>query len=125
MLTSEEKKELWIVRVLIFFVVLLFAFWLFPKVSRPNKRFPASNTCIAWLKQLSGAKEQWALDNRKAKGDLPDWTDIVGERRYIKISRACPAGGIYSLNPVGQPPTCSVGTNDSAPHVLSPLITRE
>jgi len=36
-----------------------------------------TKSCLANLKQLEGAKEQWALDNRKNTGDSVGLTDLV------------------------------------------------
>jgi prepilin-type N-terminal cleavage/methylation domain-containing protein len=64
------------------------------------------NACIANLKQIDGAKEQWALENRKTQGDATDDTAV---NAYLKNSQApsCPANGTYGYNPVGTAPTCS------------------
>jgi len=70
------------------------------------------NACINNLRQIDGAKEQWALENRKSEG-----TAIVqGEvDTYIKgnATPLCPANGTYTYAAVGTNPTCNV-----ALHVL-------
>jgi hypothetical protein len=66
------------------------------------------NACINNLRQLDGAKEQWALENRKAIGDLPTWEELIGPTGYIRKMPACPQGGQYTLNGVGQEPTCTL-----------------
>jgi len=65
------------------------------------------NTCINNLRQIDAAKNQWALENNKTAADLPTLNDITP---YLKdgIFPACPAGGLYSINAVGEVPTCSV-----------------
>lgn len=68
----------------------------------------ARNTCIGNLKQFDGATEQWALENRKRVGDLPTMNDLVGPSAFIRNMPVCPAGGRYTLAPVGQLPTCSI-----------------
>jgi prepilin-type N-terminal cleavage/methylation domain-containing protein len=67
------------------------------------------NACIANLKQIDGAKEQWALENKKTSGDTVDTTAV---NSYLKNSQApaCPANGTYSYNNVGTAPTCSQGS---------------
>lgn len=70
-------------------------------------RSSPANTCIANLKQIDGAKEQWALELRKTTNDVPTWTDLIGTDKYIKNTPVCPSNGIYKLNKVGDPPTCS------------------
>jgi prepilin-type N-terminal cleavage/methylation domain-containing protein len=72
--------------------------------------------CVANLKQIDAAKEQWAMDNRVAvgttiTGDLPGLTP-----NYIKDPLECPSGGIYTLGLTGDYPTCSMGGT----HVITP-----
>lgn len=64
------------------------------------------NACIANLKQIDGAKEQWALENKKTQGDAADTTAI---NAYLKNSQApqCPANGTYTYGAVGTSPSCS------------------
>jgi competence protein ComGC len=64
--------------------------------------------CIAHLKQIDGAKEQWALENKKTAGAPVDAAEV---NTYLKNSTApkCPQGGTYTYNPVGKAPTCSLG----------------
>jgi hypothetical protein len=68
-----------------------------------------NGTCVANLKQIDGAKEQWALELRKTTNDVPTWSDLVGTDKYIKNKPVCETEGVYSLNAVGQAPTCSRG----------------
>ena len=66
------------------------------------------NSCIANLKQMDSAKEQWAMDNKKATGDACQMSDIAGT--YMKGAAAgptCPGGGSYTVNAVGTNPACS------------------
>jgi DNA repair exonuclease SbcCD ATPase subunit len=63
--------------------------------------------CVTNLRQLDGAKQQWALEHGKTADAMPTAQDIVP---YLKDNTlpACPAGGTYTLNAVNQAPTCSV-----------------
>ena len=65
------------------------------------------NACINNLRILDGAKEQWALENKKVSGTFVNAVEI---QPYLKgnVIPACPAGGIYALNPVGAAPVCSI-----------------
>ena len=67
----------------------------------------ALNACISCLRQIDGAKQQWALEHQKAGSALMTQADLLP---YFKGSAvpACPAGGIYSLNPVSVPPICNI-----------------
>src|SRR3954462_605382 len=76
------------------------------------------NSCIANLKQIDSAKEQWAMDNKAASGAAVQMSDIAGV--YMKGAAAgpsCPSGGAYTVNAVGTNPACS---KSAAPelHVL-------
>src|SRR5438093_11267126 len=47
---------------------------------------PSSNACVNNLRQLDGAKQQWALENRRTKGDPVAWEDI---KPYLKMPLVC------------------------------------
>jgi len=65
------------------------------------------NACINNLRIIDAAKEQWALANRKSEGDE---VDLAGICEYIKGGTlpVCPQGGVYTVNPIGEDPTCSI-----------------
>ncbi len=64
------------------------------------------NVCINHLRQIEGAKQAWALEQKKSVGDAVTATDISG---YLKPGTlTCPNGGGYQVNPVGEAPTCSI-----------------
>jgi len=65
------------------------------------------NTCIANLKLIDAAKLQWALENNKAEDAIPIAQDLMP---YLKdgVFPVCPSGGTYTINAVGQAPTCSI-----------------
>ena len=68
----------------------------------------AQNACIANLKQIDGAIQQWALENRRMAKDPVDLRAILA---YLKgrVLPACPAGGVYRPgSAVAGCPTCSV-----------------
>ena len=67
----------------------------------------AANPCINNLRIIEGAKDQWALENKKGTGDVVGAQDL---QPYLKNNAlpVCPQGGVYTLNAVGAPPTCSI-----------------
>jgi hypothetical protein len=69
------------------------------------------NACINNLRQIDGAKQQWALDNKKPQDAVPTTEEL---NAYLKASLHCPAGGVYSYNAIGEKPTCSI-TNHRLP----------
>jgi len=66
----------------------------------------ASNACVNNLRQIEGAKEQWALEQQKKPDAVPTWDDL---KPYLAHQTICPEGGTYTLGRVGVAPTCSVG----------------
>ena len=65
------------------------------------------NTCINNLRQLDGAKQQWALENKKTETAIPTEQEIAVYLKDNAIPK-CPAGGAYTLNSVAAHPTCSI-----------------
>jgi len=65
------------------------------------------NACINNLRQIDAAKNEWALEHGKKPGDVPTAQDLTP---YFKNGAfpTCPAGGTYTIGPVGENPTCSV-----------------
>jgi hypothetical protein len=63
--------------------------------------------CINNLRQIDGAKAQWALEKQKPSGTLLTVADLAP---YLKTNTlpTCPAGGVYTINPVGYAPLCSI-----------------
>jgi chromosome segregation ATPase len=66
-----------------------------------------ANTCVNQLRQIDAAKQLWALDKNKTAAAVPAATDLLP---YLKdgIFPACPDGGNYSINSVGELPACSI-----------------
>ncbi len=65
------------------------------------------NACIANLKLIDAAKLQWALEYNKSEDAIPTTQDLLP---YFKDGGfpICPSGGTYTINSVGQAPTCSI-----------------
>ena len=88
-------------------VALLIGVAILPSFIRPGRRTSPQNACINNLRQIDGAKDQWALENNKTNGVMPD---AKGVYQYIKGNKmpTCPEGGTYSLNAIGTNPTCTI-----------------
>jgi hypothetical protein len=67
------------------------------------------NSCINNLRQIDGAKQQWALETKASSNATPTWADI---RPYLGRGSDdwvyCPAGGFYILHDVSSAPTCTI-----------------
>src|SRR5712671_5938717 len=75
-----------------------------------------TQACITNLRQIEGAINAWALENKKQDNDTVTLDNLKGSSAgtsYIKLDSSgnipsCPAGGQYILSTVATPPTCTV-----------------
>ena len=71
------------------------------------------NACINNLRQIDGAKQQWALETKQQSTASPAVADVTP---YLKSSVLCPSGGStattialsYNLGDMNTKPTCLV-----------------
>ncbi len=80
-----------------------------------NARIHAQ-TCRENLLKIDAVKEQWALEHNIPDGtslpdDFLDRPEVIGPDGYLKTKPVCPAGGTYTLNPIGTLPECSIGSS--------------
>ena len=68
----------------------------------------AKNSCINQLRQIDGAKVQWALANHKLTNDAPTWDDLRSYFIRARLPLECPDGGVYTIGRVGELPSCSI-----------------
>lgn len=74
-------------------------------------------TCINNLRQIDGAIQSWALENKLGQASPVKFTDISG---YLKSAVVCPSGGTtfadsYTITDVGTKPVCQ---KDNVNHVI-------
>jgi hypothetical protein len=95
---------------------------IFAAVALPNfikaRSTSCCNACINNLRQIDAAAQEFALEKGKTNGEAinypNDLTPYINKDGKIP---PCPKGGIYSINKVGDNPTCSLGTTNWS-HVL-------
>src|SRR5258706_2024499 len=85
------------------------------------------NACINNLRQIDGAKQQWALETRQNGTATPQTTDIdpyLG-RSGSTVNILCPAGGAtatfgssYTIGSVTNAPVCKIVPTGNNAHVL-------
>ncbi|MCX8156853.1 MAG: prepilin-type N-terminal cleavage/methylation domain-containing protein [Verrucomicrobiae bacterium] len=73
-----------------------------------SRQLAQSRACINNLRQIQASKQVWGVEKSKAPTDVPTDDDLIGPTLYLKVKPACPAGGVYTYNALGQPVTCSV-----------------
>ena len=65
-----------------------------------------TNTCINNLRQLNGAKDQWAMENAKNETDMVVMNEVIV---YLKGGLPeCPSSGTYMFTTVRMNATCTV-----------------
>jgi hypothetical protein len=114
----------WKTRMLV--TLLLLGFWFHAAVCIPiyvpsPRRSTPSKICINILRQIEAAAQEFALERGKTNGEAINYPNDLTP--YLKLNKdgkilPCPQGGIYSINKVGDNPTCSLGANVNPPHVL-------
>ncbi len=66
------------------------------------------NLCMSNLKSIQGAKEAWAIEEKKPRSAVPTEADLFGPDKFVAKLPMCTAGGTYTLNAVKESPTCSI-----------------
>ena len=108
-LKTSRKSAFTLVEIMIVVAII----GLLAAIAIPNfikaREASQKNACIANLKQIDGAKNTWALENKKVNTDTPLDGDLFGNTLYIREKPGCPANGTYTLSDVQTKPLCSVG----------------
>ena len=67
----------------------------------------ASNACVNNLRQIEGAKEQWAVENNKQPNEIPT---VANLSPYFKDDKfpICPSGGTYIIGRLDEDPKCTL-----------------
>ena len=115
-LSTSRKSAFTLVEIMIVVAII----GLLAAIAIPNfikaREASQKNACIANLKQIDGAKQTWALENRKVNTDTPVATDLYGATVYIRDTPTCPStGGAYTIGTVAVRPLC---TGVPASHTL-------
>lgn len=124
------SEHLWWIRLAVFFGGLsLIVMWLFRKkwmitgsmlslitlfllaIVLPSARTARPqaqrNACLANLKQITNAMDQWVRENNKVQGDRVDLVSVVAHLKGGQMP-TCPLGGFYLVKFVGKAPECSL-----------------
>src|SRR5437016_4119080 len=89
-------------------VILLLAFW----CCSVRADLPDPLACYNNIVALDGAKQQLQIDEKLSTGD-PVRPDML-THYFLKSMPVCPAGGTYTIGPIGQEPVCSIARHSRA-----------
>ena len=82
------------------------------------------NSIISNLRITEGAKDQWALENKKGTGSTPVATDLAPYTKNIAFPATGVVGETYNINAVGIPATATtpvkLGTYNAGSNVTIP-----
>ncbi len=123
-LNTSRKSGFTLVEIMIVVAIIgLLAAIAIPNFVRARTQ-SQKNACINNLRQIDGAVQQWALENKQAETASPSDGDVL---KYLKSEVKCPAGGTtfadsYSVTTVNEKPTCLKVTSGENKHEL-PLDT--
>ena len=73
-----------------------------------------ARACVANLKQIDSAKQQYMMDNNSSTFTNTDPTSAGLVGKYIRVAPACPGGGTYTTGDQTISPACSLATSGSA-----------
>lgn len=114
---KPPPEAAWVLWVLLVILVLCGLAVAIPNFVR-SRTTTSQNACVNNLRQIDGAKQQWALENKKGGGDVPTLADIapyLGRGSNVEIYFACPSGhppntffSSYEIGAVTNPPRCKL-----------------
>ena len=120
---TKKKSNTWIVLVIVLVVGVVLCvpiLGIVVAIAVPSflraREISRRNACQEHLANIDNAKRQWALSNEKQDGDVPTWDELVNGESYLIKSPVCPAGGVYTINPLGEEPSCSLSDQQNFPH---------
>lgn len=99
---SNQAKRILIVLAMTIAVGGIAASVLYNRVVHGND---AQNACVNNLMWIEGAKRMIAREHGFKPGKIVNQGDL---EPYMWEWRSCPAGGKYTIGPIGTDPTCSI-----------------
>src|SRR5512139_1411123 len=117
--TSNNKGFTLVEIMIVVAIIGLLAAIAIPNFVRARQQ-SQTNACINNLRQIDGAVQQWALEQKQAVDAAVTYPDIQG---YLKNAVTCPSAGAaatfatsYTLTTVSEKPVCQVGAGYAVPY---------
>jgi len=101
-------------------IISLLATLVIPNFARARDT-ARTTTCIANLKQIDAAKQQWVMESMQSATATPVSSDLIGPAKYIKMIPLCPIdtqrtfATSYTIGSANVSPSCQ---KDTTAHTL-------
>jgi len=100
-------RKKWMIAGSMLSLITLFLLAMVLPSARPARPQAQRNACLANLKQITNAMDQWVRENNKVQGDRVDLVSVVAHLKGGQMP-TCPRGGFYLVKFIGKAPECSL-----------------
>jgi prepilin-type N-terminal cleavage/methylation domain-containing protein len=103
----KAKRGMTLLEMCVVLVILTLLTAIAIPASLRSRATARTRACIANMRVVDCAKQQWAMEFGKSATETPGWVDLAPYIRAVDGSPTCPEGNVpYALNQVRQKTVC-------------------